>query len=739
MASCSLSPVGDFPDESDVTDANAAVSSDQRGSDPDDPPRSGAEPHHERLSTDVLVVGAGTGGVGVAIQAARLGKRVLLVEETDRIGGQISAGVGTIDSALWGNESGIYAEFDHLIVARYAAAGRSTSTCYWSTRTRCIESNVAHEVLSGMLAAEPNITTLTRSTVVGVRRDGVLVTGATITGPGGRKLVASRVLVDATEWGDVLPLAGAAYRVGKSTNTSRPVQGCVQDTTYVAVIRRYPGGVPQQLRIAAPPPGYATDAPLFREKLSTVKECLSEPTSTTPPPCYDWTRGDPRKFPVNWRTYVAYRGLPDSLNPSSYTSSQPDAITLTALNWFNDYPLDVRAVEDRDVRRQRVCEAQRRTLSLIYFIQKEIDPTWSVATDQYPTEPLDGCPLPFALRPIASRFAPIPYVRESRRLIGVDTLTGQDLLRVETPAPPAHGRVRHADAMAIGDYPVDLHNCDRDDDLEPPESTADLSPKGGTFQIPMGVAVPQAIDGLLAAEKNISQSRVANGATRLQPVTMMAGQSIGALAAIAVDRGVQPRDVPAILVQDVVAKAGLRLAQDYTVDTANPRWFAGVQVAMTRDLMSVYPDHTFRPHLPITRTDASTLFATLALIGDLPPPTSPTFDDVPSDHPAFRAIEAVAVAGLMTPCGSKRFCPDAPLTRASGAFAFDLLRPRDGLVPAMSFVDVNGTHPVAAIAAAVSMGAISPCAADRFCPTAGLIRGDVATLATRLLVIQAER
>ena len=409
------------------------------------------------------------------------------------------------------------------------------------------------------------------------------------------------------------------------------------------------------------------------------------------------------------------------------------------MNWFNDYPLDVQAVENRELRRQRVCEAQRRSLSLIYFIQQEIDPSWSVAEDQYPTEPLYDCPLPFVLRPIARRFPPIAYVRESRRLIGVDTLTGQDLLRVETPGPPAHGRVRHADAIAIGDYPVDLHNCDRDGDFEPPESVADLSPKGGTFQIPMGVAVPQTIDGLLAAEKNISQSRIANGATRLQPVTMMTGQSIGALAAIAVDRGVQPRGVPAILVQDVVTKAGLRIAQDYTVDTTNPRWFAGVQVAMTRDLMSVYSDHTFRPHLPITRADASGLFATLSLLGSQSPPASPTFEDVSVDHPLFRAIETVAAAGLMTPCTPKRFCPNAPLTRAAGAFAFDLLRPRDEAVPAMTFVDVNDTHPVAAIAAAVSMGAISRCAADRFCPAAGFIRGDAATLATRLLVLQAQR
>src|SRR5499426_2826529 len=47
---------------------------------------------------EVLIAGGGTGGVAAALAAARNGRRVVLLEETDWLGGQMTAqGVSALD------------------------------------------------------------------------------------------------------------------------------------------------------------------------------------------------------------------------------------------------------------------------------------------------------------------------------------------------------------------------------------------------------------------------------------------------------------------------------------------------------------------------------------------------------------------------------------------------------------------------------------------------------------------
>ena len=47
-----------------------------------------------------------------------------------------------------------------------------------------------------------------------------------------------------------------------------------------------------------------------------------------------------------------------------------------------------------------------------------------------------------------------------------------------------------------------------------------------------------------------------------------------------------------------------------------------------------------------------------------PAPATATFpNDVPTSHPQFRFVEALAASGLTSGCGAGSFCPDSPLTR----------------------------------------------------------------------------
>ena len=50
-----------------------------------------------------------------------------------------------------------------------------------------------------------------------------------------------------------------------------------------------------------------------------------------------------------------------------------------------------------------------------------------------------------------------------------------------------------------------------------------------------------------------------------------------------------------------------------------------------------------------------------------PAPATATFGDVPTDHPFFQFVEALAASGITAGCGGGNFCPDQPLTRGQMA------------------------------------------------------------------------
>ena len=66
---------------------------------------------------DIVIVGAGNGGIAAAIQAARMGTKVALLEETNDIGGQMIT-VPTMDEGSLKKErdDGLYAEFVNNII-----------------------------------------------------------------------------------------------------------------------------------------------------------------------------------------------------------------------------------------------------------------------------------------------------------------------------------------------------------------------------------------------------------------------------------------------------------------------------------------------------------------------------------------------------------------------------------------------------------------------------------------------
>jgi hypothetical protein len=516
---------------------------------------------NQSQSYDVVIAGAGTGGVSAAIQAARLGARVLLLEETDWIGGQMgAAAVGNMDEGKGPKStppSGIYAEFLNRMSAFYNARGKTFNTCYYENNSNCFDPSAIHQVLNEMIAdvnsGKINKTSGHIDLSLMDRVVRVLSNGDTITGvvTAQQKTYQSKILIDATEYGDVLPLTPARYRMGHSIGEDNG-KSCTQYITWSAVIRKYPQGVPSELVAQNPPPEYDR----YSKRMRTALRIDGNSTGKT--------------APMNFALHNAYRGFPDLANPGNYSGTEGSRITRTGLNLLNDFPVNT-DIFDREKRRKIICEAKLKTLANIYYIQTELgEKQWAIANDEgYDSayNQANSCPdVPQEYKTIERNFPPAPYVRESIRLVGEYTLTAGDIKREHSWDKSARG---FADAIAVGNYADDLHGCKTPGDLESDlESLSDL-PEGfimGPFQVPLRSLIPEKVDGLLAAEKNISQSRIANGATRLQPITMLTGEAAGTLAGLAVAEHLQPRAVAVDDVQATLLQFGSILVRERMPD-----------------------------------------------------------------------------------------------------------------------------------------------------------------------------
>jgi hypothetical protein len=602
------------------------------------------------LETDVLVVGGGTGGIGAALQSARLGARTVVAEPTPWLGGMLSAaGVSATD----GNHrlpSGIWREFRQRIYAHYG--GPEAVDTGWVSNTH-FEPHVADQVFKEMAAAEPSLRVLLRHRFLDVLKDGGRVRGAVLedVATGRRVEVRAKVVVDGTDLGDVLARAGAAFDLGLEADAvsgeSAGISASsdvVQDLTWCAILKDYGPGAD---RTIARPAGY--DPAEF--------DCSSTGY------CQDATRQKPT---VDARKMLDYAKLPGG----KYLLNWP--------NYGNDAYLNVVGL-DGAAREKALQVAKARTLRFVYFIQAELGfRNLGLADDEFPTE---------------DRLALIPYHREGRRMRGVVRFTARDIAQPFGPRDPLYRT-----GISVGDYPIDHHH------KRNPEAPQHLwFVPVPSFSVPLGALIPESTDGLVVADKAISVSNVANGTTRLQPVVLLTGQAAGALAALAARAGREPRMVPVREVQRALLGAGAFLLPYLDVPPDHPL-FARIQrigatgILKGRGLPHQWANQTwFYPDFPI---DAATLAQGLAEFEKV---ESPAADGRPltvaealkmlteyreallkKDRTRFAALEGKPARSgpeLWTALGLGACSPERLVTRAELAALVDELLDPFGLKP----------------------------------------------------------
>ena len=523
------------------------------------------------LSADLIILGASVGGCAAALAAARAGLRVIMTEETDWIGGQLtSQAVPPDENALIESIGGTksYQAFRHGVRAYYARhfpltdAAKTNTTLNpgnGSVSKLCHEPRVALAVLTELLAphvASSRVQILLRHTAIDAAVTGDRVEAVRVRSTeSGRELVLrAPYFADATELGDLLPLTKTEYVTGAEAQS---------DT-----------GEPHAKPEYQPKNQQSFTCCFAMEYLAGENHTLDRPRDYTfwrdhvPPLTPPWSGkllshyySQPRTLqpfamgmdPAKGTGLFKYRRIIDRTNfvPGTYAGD------ITLVNWpQNDYMLgnlvDVPAAEFA----LHVDRAKQLSLSLLYWMQTEAP------------RPDGGTGWPgLRLRPdivgTEDGLAKYPYIRESRRIKAEFTVTelhvGTDARRkaLNVAAPtPVHAE-QFPDSVGIGAYAIDLHPSSGGDNY--------IDVPALQFQIPLGSLLPRRMENLLPACKNLGVTHITNGCYRLHPVEWNIGESVGALVAFCLAKKTSPRSVratPDLLTafQSQLTAQGIRLA-----------------------------------------------------------------------------------------------------------------------------------------------------------------------------------
>ena len=490
----------------------------------------------DEFAADLLVVGGGLGGCAAALSAARSGLRVVLTEETDWIGGQLTSQAVPPDEHRWIESFGAtrtYRQLREVIRDYYrrnyplTAAARGTPMLNpggGSVSRLCHEPRVALAALYEMLAPHISggrLTILLNQRPVAADVTGDRVTSVTVRhSSGDQTVLTAPYVVDATELGDLLPLTGTEYVTGFESQKDTG-EAHAPAKAEPANMQAHTWCFPIEYRDGE---DFTIDRPAQYEFWRDYVPAL---TPAWPGRLFSWTYSnpvnlsprtlafDPAREAAGWWPYrrIANRA---AFAPGTY----PGSISL--VNWpQNDYLLGNLYEVSKAEAAKHIEGTKQLSLSLMYWMQTAAP------------RPDGGTGWPgLRLRPnlvgTTDGLAKAPYVRESRRIRAEFTVVEK---HVSTAARMEEtGQTRHevtatpfSDSIGVGSYRIDLHPSTGGDNY------IDLSSL--PFEVPLGALIPQRMENLIAGAKNIGTTHITNGCYRMHPVEWNVGEVAGALAA----------------------------------------------------------------------------------------------------------------------------------------------------------------------------------------------------------------
>jgi hypothetical protein len=437
---------------------------------------------------DVLVVGGGNAGCAAALAAARCGARTLLVERYGFLGGTATAAmVGpwmTFHSGAERIVGGIANEIVERLVALGGSPGHVVDSSDYVPTITPFDPEV-HKALLFDLMKESGVDLLLHAYFLAALKDARgMVGGARFATVGGSREVRAQRTIDATADALVAASAGVELQTGDSRGRVQPASlmfrlSHVDMNQLSAYVRTHPDQMRTSLKAHERTPRALTAVAGLYDLWNAARE-----------------RGDvdvPREL------------------VSFFISPYPDEVTVNMTRVTDIDPLD-----PDDLTRAEI-EARGQAMQLLAFFRRSVPG--------------------FAGARIAATGTQIG-IRESRRIVGVYTLTAQDILAART----------FPDGIARSAYPIDIHNPSG------AGTTTFRLPADAAYEIPYRCLIPAEMDRLLVAGRCISTTHEALASTRLTPTVMTLGQAAGTAASLSLAGNVAVRDLdPADLRRRLIA------------------------------------------------------------------------------------------------------------------------------------------------------------------------------------------
>lgn len=504
------------------------------------------------LSSDAIIIGGGLGGCAAALVLCRNGKNVILTEETDWIGGQVSQQGVPPDEHRWIETHGApasYRDYRNRVRAYYkrnypmtddALQRKELNPGDGSVSRICHEPRVSVAVLYEMLQpyiSSGQLTLLLNYKAVKGEVSGDQVKSIEVAHrfSGDKCYLAAPFFVDATETGELLPMTNTEYVKGtesrKDTNELHAPETGNPDNNQAFTLcfamdyhedKDYVISKPRQYDYwsAFVPP----IQPAWSGKLLDLH--YSNPQTLAPKRLGFHPGGEKTGDSLN---LFLYRRI---LNKANFKPGFMKS-DITLVNWpQNDYMLgNLIDVSEKEFK-ATVEGAKQLNLSFLYWLQTE-------APRPDGGQGWKGLRLRNDVMGTEDGMAMYPYIRESRRIKAEFTVleehVGAENRKQVAGEKEGVKAASFSDSVGTGYYHIDLHPSNRGDNY--------IDFPSLPFQIPLGALLPQRVNNLLPANKNIGTTHITNGCYRLHPVEWSIGEAVGMLISYSVDKKILPRSV----------------------------------------------------------------------------------------------------------------------------------------------------------------------------------------------------